>query len=502
MARIDISRIDTCYSVADIRVMENYAIQKMAISGIQLMTRAGRGAFEVIRDSVASPVPLYVFCGGGNNGGDGFVVAGLAADAGWPVSLIDLSDPSKLSIEANQARDFALQRVDAVFAEPPKIDQGLIVDALLGIGFDGTLRGAVLDACRVINRSGLPVFSLDTPSGVQADSGSCDPDAVQANTTITFIALKRGLLTGPAENTVGDLILEDLGLGQLDISGLTAHRVLGPDCLAPVFPPRFASAHKGAYGHLLVIGGNDGMAGAAILATEAALTLGVGKVSVATRQASLSPLLSRVPEAMARQVDHYNGLRPLLDQCTAIVIGPGLGKDAWAEQMLLAALGEDIPTLVDADALSLIASGIVKPGHERMCFTPHPGEAALILQTNTARVQQNRYEALRQLEKVFKGHWVLKGNGSLLGGGDKAASINRTGNPGMASGGMGDALSGLIGAILAQGYSVQDSAAAGTFIHGAAADLAVRYGGEISLRASDLINAVPELLMSLGYGCD
>lgn len=501
MAKIDMLRSDLCYSVADIRALENYAMRDLAIPGIQLMARAGRAAFEFIAESVASPVALYVFCGGGNNGGDGFVVAGLAADAGWPVTLIDLSAPSKLSAESRQARDFALQRVERVVGEIPDIDQGLIVDALLGIGFSGSLRGVALDACRAINQSSLPVISLDTPSGVNADTGSCDPDAVQATTTITFIALKRGLLTGPAENHIGRLILDDLGLEGIEIAGLAAHRILGPDSLRPVFPPRFASAHKGAYGHLLVVGGNDGMSGAAILATEAALTLGVGKVSVATRQASLAPLLCRVPEAMARPVDHFNDLKPLLDQCTAIVIGPGLGKDAWAEQMMLAALSEDIPTLVDADALNLIATGRAKPTHDRVCFTPHPGEAAQLLQSTTAQVQQNRFEALQQLENSHRGQWLLKGNGTLLSGSaEQPASLNRNGNPGMASGGMGDVLSGLIGAILAQGYSLRESTAAATYIHGAAADLAATCVGEISLRASDLITSIPEVLMSLGVG--
>jgi|SaaInl5LU_22_DNA_1037371.scaffolds.fasta_scaffold15863_2 ADP-dependent NAD(P)H-hydrate dehydratase / NAD(P)H-hydrate epimerase len=512
MARIDIFETACCYSVADIRALESYAIEKQDIPAIRLMNRAGQAAFEAIAESItesiaeskAEPTQLHVFCGGGNNGGDGFVVAGLAADAGWPVNLIDLSNPDKLSEEAIQARNFALQRLDSVSTEIPDLtnSSGVIVDALLGIGFSGELRGVILQACCAINQSWMPVFSLDTPSGVNADTGACAPDAVVALTTISFIAAKRGMLTGAAENCVGELIVDDLGLSDLDNSSadfpeLKPHPIITEDSLEAVFPPRFANAHKGAYGHLLIVGGNLGMSGAVSLAAEAALTLGVGKISVATRQSSLAPLLSRVPEVMARQVDHYNDLKHLIDQCTAIVIGPGLGTDAWAEQMLLRVLSEDIPVVVDADAIRLIAAAIVKPTQDRICFTPHPGEAALVLNCSTAEIQEDRFKALSQLENAFSGHWLLKGNGSLLTNGEGPASLNRTGNPGMASGGMGDVLSGLIGSILAQGYGVQESAEAAVFIHGAAADIAAEYSGEISLRASEVIAAVPELLLSL-----
>lgn len=500
MAIIELSESLCCYSVADIRAMESYAIEEQGVPGIQLMNRAGRAAFEIIRQSCPDPIPIYVFCGGGNNGGDGFVVAGLAADTGWPVNIIDLSNPEKLSPEACKARDYALQRVDSVATEVPDLSNafGLIVDALLGIGFAGELRGSILDACIAINGSWLPVFSLDVPSGVNADTGACALDAVQANTTVSFIAAKRGLLTGAAENCVGELIIDDIGVSDIGVAGVEPHEILSEDSLAEVFPPRFPSAHKGAYGHLLIVGGNTGMSGAVILAAEAALSLGVGKISVATRQASLSPLLSRAPEVMAHQVDHYNDLKPLIDQCTAIVIGPGLGTDSWAEQMLHRCLAEDIPVVVDADAIRLIAEGRVKPSHERVCFTPHPGEAALVLDSSTTEVQEDRFAALEALENTIPGHWLLKGNGSLLTRTNHPGYLNMTGNPGMASGGMGDVLSGLIGSTLAQGYGVEESAAAGVLTHGAAADIASDVVGEISLKATDVIAAVPEFLTSLG----
>ena len=500
MARIEFSEFHYCYSVADIRAMERYAIEKQAVPSIQLMNRAGRAAFEVIQQRCAEAIPMHVFCGGGNNGGDGFVVAGLAADSGWAVNVIDLSDPKKLSAEASKAREYALQRVESVVTEIPDLSNafGLIVDALLGIGFAGELRGTILDACIAINSSWLPVFSLDTPSGVNADTGACALDAVQANTTVSFIAAKRGLLTGSAENCVGELVVDDIGVSDVGVAGVKPHEILSEDSLAEVFPPRFPSAHKGAYGHLLIVGGNAGMSGAVILAAEAALSLGVGKISVATRQASVAPLLSRAPEVMAHQVDHFNHLKPLIDQCTAIVIGPGLGTDCWAEQMLHCCLAEDIPLVVDADAIRLIAEGHLKPSHDRICFTPHPGEAALVLNCSTAEVQENRFAALEALEKTIPGHWLLKGNGSLLTGTGHPSYLNMTGNPGMASGGMGDVLSGLIGSILAQGYGVEESAAAGVFIHGAAADIASDIVGEISLKATDVIAAVPEFFTCMG----
>lgn len=514
MARIELSEIHSCYSVADIRALEAFALEqltekqkeKQGTSGIQLMTKAGRAAFEAIQQSYSSATKLYIFCGGGNNGGDGFVVAGLAADADWSVCLIDLSNPKKLSSEASQARSFALERVQEVVAKltrlpdltGQKADQaGLVVDALLGIGFVGELRGIALEACQLINQSSFPVFSLDVPSGVNADTGACAADAIQANSTLSFIGAKRGLLTGYGENCVGELILDDLEIKAPEDLPLNPHEILTSKKVKEVFPARVASAHKGGYGHLLIIGGNSGMAGAAILAAEAALSLGVGKISVATRESSLAPLLSRAPEVMAHQVEHYNYLQPLLDKCTAVVIGPGLGKDSWAEQMLHCVLKNDLPILIDADAINLIAEGVITPSKDRICYTPHPGEAAGILGVSTSAVQENRFEAVQALQNKLPGLWLLKGNGSLISRGDRPAYLNRTGNPGMASGGMGDVLSGLIGAVMAQGYSVESSAAAGAYLQGAAADIAAQKCGQISLRASDVISAIPETLLSL-----
>ncbi len=499
MARINIPEINYCYSVADICALEAFAIEKQGISGVKLMTKAGRAAFEAIQQSNPQATKLYIFCGGGNNGGDGFVLAGLAADADWAVCLVDLADPKKLSDEALQARDFALARVKEVVTKLPDLagQEGLIVDAILGIGFTGGLRGSALKACQLINQTDMPVFALDVPSGVNADTGACADDAIQANTTISFIGAKRGLLTGYAENCVGELILDDLDIETPEDMSLHPHEILTSEHVQAVFPARVASAHKGGCGHLLIIGGNIGMAGAVILAAEAALTLGVGKVSVATREPSLAPLLARVPEVMGRKIEHYNYLQPLLDKCTAVVIGPGLGTDAWAEQMLHCALQNDIPIVCDADAINLIAAGVVTPNKDRVCYTPHSGEAAGILGSSAGAVQEDRFGALVALQNKLAGHWVLKGNGSLVSRMDMPAYLNRTGNPGMASGGMGDVLSGLIGAVLAQGYSVESSAAAGTYLHGVAADNAAQVQGKISLRASDVIRAIPETQLSL-----
>jgi ADP-dependent NAD(P)H-hydrate dehydratase / NAD(P)H-hydrate epimerase len=504
MSQIELSETLNCYSIADIRALEAYAIEKQGVPAIQLMKNAGRAAFDEIKERWPEPETLHIFCGGGNNGGDGFIVAGLAADSGWDVRIVDLSDPSKMSDEAAAAREFALQRTNSVVTEVPDLSNafGIVVDALLGIGFSGELRGAVLQACRAINQSWMPVFALDVPSGVNADTGACAIDAVGAEVTISFIAAKRGLLTGAAENCVGELVIEDLGVNELSIQTLQPHEILTEDLLDEVFPRRFPSAHKGAYGHLLIVGGNTGMSGAAILASEAALALGVGKISVATREPTLAPLLARIPEAMAHRVDHYNDLEPLLNQCTAVVVGPGLGKDSWAEQMLLRVMEEDIPLVVDADAINLIAEGKIEVSQERICFTPHPGEAAKVLGISASEVQENRFVAIAALEEKIPGHWLLKGNGSLLTRAEpegSAAYLNITGNPGMASGGMGDVLSGLIGSVLAQGYEVEQSAKAGLFIHGAAADIAAEVVGEISLKATDLVAAVPEVLHAPGF---
>lgn len=259
-------------------------------------------------------------------------------------------------------------------------------------------------------------------------------------------------------------------------------------------PPRHPSSHKGDYGHLLVIGGNLGMGGAPILAAEAALLLGVGKISVATHAQHVPALLARLPEVMAHGVDRLSALMPLLSQASAVVVGPGLGRDGWAQQMLLAAADCGLPTLVDADALALAKGMKLFAGRENVCYTPHPGEAAGLLDMSVAEVQADRSRAIGALQRIWGGCWVLKGSDTLVLSGGNPIRVCSRGTAGMARAGMGDALAGIIGALLARAEAPGDAAALGVWIHAVAGEQAAQQRGIESMRVTDLLAAVPAIL--------
>jgi hydroxyethylthiazole kinase-like uncharacterized protein yjeF len=367
---------------------------------------------------------------------------------------------------------------------------------MLGTGLGGEVRGIFLDAIKRVNRSAQPVVAVDIPSGLSADTGAVLGVAVQASLTVTFIGLKQGLFMHQAVDFVGEvvfdgLLIPDAVYESVDVSAFR----LGPDDAVECLPKRKRSGHKGHYGHLLVIGGDHGMGGAALMASEAAVMCGAGKVTLATRPEHVSASLMRCPEVMVKGVESAQELAPLLEQATAIVIGPGLGKSGWGHQLLRAVCQKDLPTLVDADALILMAEHGYWSGHDyrNWVMTPHPGEAAHLLGERVETLQQDRFNSARRLQTAFGGSVVLKGAGSIVTDGD-AMHLCSDGNPGMGSGGMGDVLSGVIGALLAQKLTPIDAARVGVYAHAAAADQAASVLGERGLKATDLIQYVRFLI--------
>jgi NAD(P)H-hydrate epimerase len=366
----------------------------------------------------------------------------------------------------------------------------LLVDALLGTGLSGEPRAEYRAVIDWINASALPVLALDLPSGLDADTGRVWGAAVRADLTIAFIAAKRGMLTGAGPDHCGLLGFADLELPGALHQKLESEPVLRlTSTLLPQWLPRRPrSAHKGMFGHLLIIGGNHGYGGAVSIAAEAALRAGAGLVTIATRGAHLSALLARRPEAMVRAVESGQDLEPLLALPTVILLGPGLGQDAWAEQMVQRVLGSDLPLVVDADGLNLLARRATPVHRENWILTPHPGEAARLLGCDSREVEADRFAAVQQLAERHGGVALLKGAGTLVasaavGGG---IALCAAGNPGMASGGMGDLLSGLIAALLAQQLSLVDAARAGVLLHAMAGDEAAG-GNERGLLATDLL---------------
>jgi hydroxyethylthiazole kinase-like uncharacterized protein yjeF len=486
------------YTAAQTRELDRIAIEDCGIPGIRLMSRAGRASFEVLLAQWPQPEHIHIFCGTGNNGGDGYIIAALARTRGIPVTVYQLGDAASIVGDAATARNQAI--ADGVevkaFSDVMVPASGVVVDALLGTGLSGDVRAAYRTAIDCINNSGLPVLAIDIPSGLCSDTGRVLGTAVVANHTVTFIGMKRGLLTAAAPACTGDLHFAGLEVPD------TVYAQIAADCrqldlstclqFLPVLP---RDAHKGLLGHALVVGGDTGLGGAAVMASEAAARCGAGLVSAATRPEHVAALLARRPEIMTRGVTGGNDLQALLDKPDAIAVGPGLGNSPWSEQLLQRVTEKDVPLVVDADALNLLAEGRVveNPRRNNWILTPHPGEASRLLQCSSADIQSDRFAAVRQLQKRYGGVAILKGAGTLICAGD-VVYLSSYGNPGMASGGMGDVLSGVLVGLLAQGLEPLHAACLGVCLHGAAADRAADADGMRGLLATDLLPQLRHLL--------
>lgn len=486
------------YTAAQTRALDHCAIVDHNIPGITLMARAAEVAFDYLLEAWPAPTCLQVFCGTGNNGGDGFLMADLAHKRGIEVVIFQLGDADKISGDALLARQQSLANGVKVvpFQGQALGTGGVIVDAMLGTGLGGDVRGSYSAAIDAINSSDAPVLAVDIPSGLCSDTGRVLGSAVRADLTVTFIGLKRGLFTLQAPDYAGAVQFSDLGVPPEVYAAVPAEcSRLELEPLLERLSPRPATAHKGLYGTVLVVGGDYGMAGAAALAAEAALRCGAGLVQVATRPEHVAALVARTPESMPQGVNAQAEFAPLLESADVLVVGPGLGQSSWSAQLLQLALASGKPLVLDADALNLLAAEEVTgiSGAGLRVLTPHPGEAARMLNCTTAEVQADRFAAVRGLQMRYGGVVVLKGNGSLIFDGEDVA-LSDYGNPGMASGGMGDVLSGVIGALLAQHLSPVEAAALGVCLHGAAADLAAEEG-QRGLIASDLI---PHMRFLLG----
>jgi len=495
------------YTSAQTRELDRLAIEEFGLSSNILMERAGEAAFRLLQTRWPDVRRIAVLCGTGNNGGDGFVLARLAHENKFEVSVFQMGDGSKLQGDALAA----MQRLLGAGVSPLPFEGQdlqefeLIVDGLLGTGIHGEVSAEYGQAIDAINDAQTPVLALDLPSGLNADTGMGAGAVVQAVATISFIGLKRGLLTGEAAQYCGELHFSDLSVPDALYTRQTpvAQR-LDYARLKNRLAPRPRHMHKGEAGHVLVIGGEQGMSGAPRLAGEAALRSGAGLVSIATREAHAAQVSSSRPELMAHGVEQARSLEKLAERATVIIIGPGLGQGDWAQEMLGYVVACGKPLVLDADALNLMAAGrlpeIMLRGAKRV-LTPHPGEAARLLGLKTRQVQADRFGAATALVEKYGGVCVLKGAGTLVAAED-GMGVCHAGNPGMATGGMGDVLSGIIGGLIAQGIGADDNggdiysgaAQLGVCLHAGAADMAVKTVGERGLIASDLMPGIRRLV--------
>ncbi len=470
-----------CYFTAEqVRALDSAAMAS-GWDAFELMQRAGLSAWQYLRQCWPDARRIAVVLGVGNNAGDGYVLARHAALAGCHVDLLAVSQqPLRgAALQAAQAaNDLGLKLSLCHQVDLSTYD--VLVDALLGTGARGSPRPVMAAAIAAINNSRRPVLALDLPSGIDADTGNIGGEAaVRATHCISFVGAKRGLYTAQGDHHSGSVVVDDLGI-EPDARILSACRV--HDLILPTWEPRQRSAHKGNYGHVLVLGGHQGMSGAAMLAARAAARAGAGWVSVGAQATTVQALALSSPEIMAREVEDDGDLELLLQRATRIVLGPGLGRDAWSERLYERALVSGLPLVIDADALHLLAAQSCRLPQAIM--TPHPGEAAALLGMTSEQVQADRFSAAAALYERYGAIVVLKGNGTLIthAGG---TAICRYGNPGMATAGMGDVLAGLIGALWAQGLEAYEAAGRAVMVHARTADkLSCR--GERGLMASDL----------------
>ncbi len=477
------------YTADEVRKLDYLAIEEFSIPGSTLMARAAEAVLKTITTRFKDAKKLAIVCGVGNNGGDGFVLATIAKPLGYRVTVFTVGNIDDLkgdALSAYRALNGAMIPTQKLNSADDLFNADLIVDAIFGSGLSRAVEGEFYAAISLINTAAKPVIAVDIPSGLCSSTGSVLGLAVRAAITVSFVGRKRGLFTADGPDHTGELIFDDLKIPAEVFSMVPATTFLSDiEELKKKIPARPKNSHKGMFGHVLVIGGNHGMSGAALLCAQAALKSGAGLVSVSTRASHATFLNLTQPELMVSACESTEAVQDAISKASVIAVGPGLGSDDWARFVFDAALNSEKPIVIDADALNLLAE---KPiARKNMIITPHPGEAARLLNTTNAAVQKNRFEAVTQLEKKYGAVVVLKGCGTVVSGVDSTTSVSPYGNPFMAKAGMGDALTGIIAALLAQGLSPADAANTAVCAHSQVGDKLSK-DQTLALTASHLIN--------------
>jgi hydroxyethylthiazole kinase-like uncharacterized protein yjeF len=482
------------YSVATVREVDRRAINAAGIPGYTLMSRAAGAAVREARQRFPQAKRWQVICGAGNNGGDGYAVARLAANDGIVVSVLAVVDPETLQGDAATAYgDFAAEG-GVVLPWSGELDSEaeLLVDGLLGNGLTRDIGGELAAAVAATNAHPAPVMALDIPTGIHGDTGSVMGCAVVADVTVTFVGLKTGLFLDRGAGHCGDIVLSTLDIPTSCYpEGEGGFRRITDAMLAAGLPPRSKGAHKGDFGHVLVIGGDAGMPGAVQLCGEGALRAGAGRVSIATHPQHAASVSTHRPELMSQPISSSEDLRKLIDIADVIAFGPGLGQSSWAEEMVSVVAADQRPAVWDADALNWLARTPDTAPHR--VITPHPGEAGRLLGRTTAEVQADRSAALTDLQSQYGGIVVLKGAGTLVSSAAGLPWLCSSGNPGMAAPGMGDVLTGIIAALIAQGLGAEEAAAVGVEVHARAGDRAAE-GGQRGLLAGELLQELRSIV--------
>ena len=489
------------YTAEQVRGLDYAAIHGLGIEGYKLMCRAGRAVVDVALDSFPDAKRWLIMCGPGNNGGDGYVVARLAAAAGIDVTVCSMVDPRQLKGDATIAySDWDAGGGEVALwpmSESESFD--LALDALLGTGIDREVRGEFRGAIAWLNQLACPKLAIDIPSGLNADTGCVMGCAVMARNTVTFVGRKRGMYTADGPDYCGLIDFNDLAIpAEATVEqAKSAGALLTPACLAGVLKRRPRNSHKGSFGHVLAVGGIEGMSGAVRLCGEAALRSGAGRVTLATDPAHAAMVNLGRPELMVKATGSAAELLTLLDRDFILAAGPGLGMTDWSGSLLKTCVEAQAAMVVDADGLNILAQqDPVSRGN--WILTPHPAEAARLLDCSVPEIQQDRVRSALAIAQRFGACVVLKGCGTVIADDAGKYAICPAGNPGMATAGSGDVLTGIIAAMLAQGLSCYDAACTGVLAHAQAGDHAAAILGEMAMIAGDIIDALPEVWESAG----
>lgn len=505
------------------RELDRITIEECGVPGYELMTRAGRGLAACLKKKMLVwqiPTPRILFIAGrGNNGGDACVAARILHGENFRVSVHLLGDPGTLQGDARTAYDDMTEagvpcQISTERYSPESMDaHTILVDGILGTGFSGEPRGLAREAIGVINQhcGTARVVAIDLPSGLNPDTGVSSKHTVRSDISITMGLPKKGMIVPSATEFVGEIVTIDIGLPTEGITGQNEGCIewLSPSDI--VLPTRGRSTHKGDYGHMLFIGGTTGFSGAAIMAGRAALRTGAGLVSaivpdsVAQYVAASTPEMMVHPGASTEQGSLSRRALSLLDtglkNCNAVLAGPGMTTCADTEHIVHHLLSLDnTPVTLDADALNVLAGQLkaMRRATNTVILTPHPGEMARLLDTSIQAVQADRLGAVKEAVEQSGAYIVLKGAGSVIGGPDMSLFVNTTGNPGMATGGSGDVLAGMIAGMVAQGFTAEESLAFGVYMHGVCGDRAAGRYTQPGMTAMDLIGELPGAMKAFG----
>ncbi|MDD4168756.1 MAG: NAD(P)H-hydrate dehydratase [Desulfotomaculaceae bacterium] len=504
-------------TAAEMKKLDQLTIEEYGVPGLVLMENAGRQVVEVIRQvlgNVRGKV-VTVFVGKGNNGGDGFVIARHLSNMGAEVKVLALADVKEIKGDAAVNLEiwqkmgqgvYSLHQIDGInIVRLVLMNTDLIVDAIYGTGFHGKMRERVGRIVEVLNGSGKPIVAVDIPSGLEADTGRAHGPCIQAAHTVTFALPKLGLILEPGADYAGELHVADISIPPALIEKeAPQHYLITAELVKEWLPPRPSAAHKGSFGRVLVVAGSRGMTGAAYLVGESALRSGAGLITVAVPESLHDIMESKLSEVMTIPLpDTGNGslsrsarqsILTLLESAGVLALGPGISTLPEVVAMVRELLPSvRVPCVLDADALNALAGEveIMRKVQAPVIITPHPGEMARLMNITTTEIQENRLSVAEKAAVTWNVITLLKGARTVVAAPNGAIYINPTGNPGMATGGSGDVLTGVIASLIAQGLEPVQAASAGAFIHGLAGDLSAKEKGMIGLTAGDIISNLP-----------